>query len=401
MGRNDEKRAWVTLLTRSSYLPGVITLAYTLRQHITQYPLIVLITPSLPQSALRALELEAKFNDQIIIKRVEPLLPSGSVTLIAARFEDTWTKLRAFELIPYETCIFLDADITIYKNMDEVFDTKLPDYKTWIAANHACVCNLDHDSWAPDNWKVENCAWTSLEHPKSLTSATPVPTTQAPPHTHCLLNGGLFLYHPSEELWTSMLDHFHTSPKLSSYQFPDQDFMADYFHNRWLPLPWRYNALKTMKQWHTNIWRDTEVCGLHYIVDKPWEKRIASDGVAGHLGRDGITHSWWWEVWDHWRTERLEAKAQDAMNLVKIIEENVTESLDEEGDRKQCAENKKKRLPILVPDSAANKFKAGDANPWSDFRNLRSNEKSEFVHSPKYSKEVSRYPTDHGPIPQQ
>ena len=52
-------------------------------------------------------------------------------------------------------------------------------------------------------------------------------------------------------------------------------------------MGWQYNALKTMRYWHENLWRDGEVRALHYIVDKPWERRIASDGVAGHLGRDG------------------------------------------------------------------------------------------------------------------
>lgn len=368
MGHGNAKRAWVTLLTRSSYLPGVITLAYTLREHSTAYPLIVLTTPSLPQSALHALELEAKFNDRVIVQQIEPLLPPGSVTLIAARFEDTWTKLRAFELTDYETCVFLDADITVYRNMDEIFDLELPDPTTWIAANHACVCNLDHDSWAADNWKAENCAWAPLKHPESLTSATPVPSTEVPPHTHCLLNGGLLLYHPSQKLWTAMMDHFRTSSKLSSYQFPDQDFFADFFLHRWMPLPWRYNALKTMKQWHTNIWRDHEVCGLHYIVDKPWQSRIASDGVAGHLGRDAITHSWWWQVWDEWRGNRMTGGDRNGTELVRILEESVAKPLDEEGDRRQCAENKKNGLPLPVPESAANSKKDGDANPLLNFR---------------------------------
>ena len=364
----DKDRAWVTLLTRSSYLPGVITLAYSLRKHFTRYPLIVLITPSLPRLSKRALELEQERNNLLIVREVQPLLPPGPVTLIAARFEDTWTKLRAFELIDYRTCVFLDADLTVYKNMDEVFETVLPDPKTWIGANHACVCNLDHDSWAPKNWTVENCAWTLLQHPESLTSATPVPVAEAPPHTHCLLNGGLIVYHPSSELWTSMMDHFQQSPKLSSYQFPDQDFMSDYFHARWLPLPWRYNALKTMKQWHTNVWRDDEVCGLHYIVDKPWQRRIASDGVAGHLGRDGITHGWWWEVWDEWRAERTDGQGKETTELVRLVEANVEGPLSEDEDRRRCVENKNDGLPLPVPESAANQDKTGDANPLLDFR---------------------------------
>lgn len=64
----------------------------------------------------------------------------------------------------------------------------------------ACVCNLDHDAWAPDNWRIENCAFTPLQHPDSLTRATPIPSTAAPPDTYALLNSGFFLYHPSPEL---------------------------------------------------------------------------------------------------------------------------------------------------------------------------------------------------------
>ena len=97
-----------------------------------------------------------------------------------------------------------------------------------------------------------------------------------------------------------------------------------------------------MKQWHTNIWRDSEVRALHYIVDKPWEKRIASDGIAGHLGRDGITHEWWWGVWEDWRGRR-------SRDLTVLMDRFVAEPLDDEADHKQCEENKRKGFPILLP----------------------------------------------------
>ena len=347
MVTNPPKRAWVTLLTRSSYLPGVITLAYTLHKHATVYPLIVLITPSLPEASIRALELDSKRNPLLVVHPVEPLLPSGPVTLIAARFEDTWTKLRAFELTTYDTCVFLDADITVYKNMDDIFEISLPG-NDWIAANHGCVCNLDHDPWAPENWNADNCGYTPLNHPSALDGGTPVPPDKVPPHTHCLLNGGLIVYKPSATLWELILNHFNTSKELSTFQFPDQDFMARFFLNKWMTVSWKYNALKTMKQWHPNIWRDDEVRGLHYIVDKPWERRVASDGVGGHLGRDGETHAWWWDVWEEWNRER-----RDEPELLAILGDLVAKPLDQEGDRRQCAENKEKGLPVPVPDSPA------------------------------------------------
>ncbi len=339
----SSKRAWVTLLTRASYLPGVITLAFSLATQRTSYPLIVLVTPSLPSSCIQALELESVQNPLLVIHSIEPLLlpKNQKTTLVASRFEDTWTKLRAFELTHYDTCVFLDADITIYRNMDGLFNTTLPG-TDWIAAVHCCVCNLDHDKWAPKNWNKRNCAYTPLLHPSALNEATPVPPSLAPPDAYALLNGGVFLYLPSKALWQGILHHFHTSPALSRFQFPDQDFLADFFCGKWIPLSWKYNAIKTMRQWHPNIWRDEEVHGLHYIVDKPWAKRVASDGIAGHLGRDGASHIWWWDVWDDWRHER---RGQ----VLEILDSLVAPPLDKRRDGKQCKENKEQGFPVPIP----------------------------------------------------
>lgn len=342
------KYAWVTLLTKQSYTPGVITLSYSLTKHFSLYPLVVLVTPSLEKSSVEALKGEVKHSN-LVVKTIEPLLlPNGRKgTLIAERFADTWTKLRAFELFEYDICCFLDADITIYKNMDEIFDTALPD-EMWIAAAHACVCNLDHDDWAPEDWKKENCGYTNLQHPSALEKGFSVPSGLSPPHTLALLNGGVFLYKPRKETWEDMHHLFLTSPNLKNYQFPDQDFLAEFYRGKWLSLPWKYNALKTMKQWHPNIWRDEEMKGLHYIVDKPWQRRVASDGIGGHLGRDGETHRWWWNVYGEWRDQVGE---NDCPHILHILDRLVAQPLNDETDRKQCEENNANGLPVPIPGS--------------------------------------------------
>lgn len=352
-GNPDHKdkthRAWITLLTGASYLPGVIVLAHSLRKQRSAYPLVVLVTPAVPVSTVRALELESArvlwtmgSQRSLIIRPVEPLLlPKQQQTkLIASRFADTWTKLRAFEQTEYETCVFLDADIAVYQNIDHLFDVPLLD-QSWIAACHCCVCNLDHDSFAPDEWKVSNCAYTPLSHPSSLTAATPTPQESSPPHTHALLNGGMFVFHPSKELWSDMMHFFDHCPILKDFQFPDQDFLAEYFCHRWLPLSWRYNAIKTMENWHRNIWRDDHVAILHYIVDKPWQRRVASDGIGGHLGRDGKTHRWWWGLYEEWRGERNPGPDE----TLSVVEKDMAKPLDAETDKAQCLENAKRGFP--------------------------------------------------------
>lgn len=69
---------------------------------------------------------------------------------------------------------------------------------------------------------------------------------------------------------------------------------------RWVPIGWQYNALKTSRYRHPSAWRDQEVRVLQYIVDKPWESRVDEVGEAGYLGRDGETHRCWWKEYDEW-----------------------------------------------------------------------------------------------------
>jgi inositol 3-alpha-galactosyltransferase len=297
--------AYCTLITRASYLAGVIVLAHTLKEHKSKYPLIVLYTSSLSADAVRALELESK-RTNLILHPIDVLLPRKELKLllIATRFADTWTKLRVFQLheaFPqFKTICYLDADMTIRKPLGHIFTEHPLPGPDWIAANHVCCCNLDGDSWAPKEWTKENCPYTPLSHPTALTR--PTPASDHP--THNLLNGGMFLFSPSAKLWSDMMEFFNTTPLLSEMMFPDQDFLAEYFRGRWLSLGWQYNALKTMRYWHKNIWRDDEVVVLHYIVDKPWAKRNTAAGVGGYLGNDGETHAWWWQDYNDWEMER-------------------------------------------------------------------------------------------------
>jgi inositol 3-alpha-galactosyltransferase len=39
------KLAWVTLVTRASYLPRALLLAHSLKKHQSEYPLVILTTP--------------------------------------------------------------------------------------------------------------------------------------------------------------------------------------------------------------------------------------------------------------------------------------------------------------------------------------------------------------------
>ena len=67
------------------------------------------------------------------------------------RFQDTWTKLRAFGLVDYERVILIDSDMVFLRTMDELFDLELP-ARDWIGAAPACLCNPLKIADYPEDW---------------------------------------------------------------------------------------------------------------------------------------------------------------------------------------------------------------------------------------------------------
>ncbi|KAE9410993.1 nucleotide-diphospho-sugar transferase [Gymnopus androsaceus JB14] len=278
------RRAYVTLLTKNNYLPGVLVLAHGFKATGAKYPLVVMVTPSLEQNARDVLE---KCN--IEMYPIEGLLPDSSRHAVAehdARFKDTWTKLRAFELEGFERIVLLDADMLIKRSMDELFDLPLaPDE---IAAVHVCACNPMKYAHYPADWIPQNCAHTAVQDPFSL----PPTWTPTSPRPYGQLNSGTVVLNPSPALGQAIV-HYLNTENLESFAFPDQDLLTAFFKGKWKPLPWYYNALKPLRLVHSQMWRDDEVRCLHYIFkDKPWETRTPVPGPYEEV------HVWWWKEFD-------------------------------------------------------------------------------------------------------
>lgn len=86
------KAAWVTLLTKSSYLAGALVLHQSLVSVGTKYPLVVMATPQLPEDAREIVRKRG-----IIVRDIDQLQPEDGTHSLAKhdeRFGDTWTKLR-------------------------------------------------------------------------------------------------------------------------------------------------------------------------------------------------------------------------------------------------------------------------------------------------------------------
>ena len=95
---------------------------------------------------------------------------------------------------------------------------------------------------------------------------------------------------PSTVVYNQILAHMEADA--ANMDFADQSLLSDLYKGRWVPLPYIYNALKTMR-WdgvHKPIWRDDKVKNIHYILaPKPWDEM---DGEGKFIGTDP-SHEWW------------------------------------------------------------------------------------------------------------
>ncbi len=112
-------QAYITIITNKKFYPGVCALLYSLKQVKAKYPLVVLI----PDNADTETKELVRLLDIMVIEAPEIEIDS---TLIAAnrskRWNETFFKLQVFGLTQFDKLVFLDADMVLFQNIDELFE---------------------------------------------------------------------------------------------------------------------------------------------------------------------------------------------------------------------------------------------------------------------------------------
>ncbi len=269
--------AWVTLLTQPDYLVGVKALHRSLKQSGTRFPLIVMTTEAIPLADREALQAEG-----CVVHPVDPIYPNSELKqhYASAQFGEVWTKLRAWQLTDYERVVFLDADMLVLQNMDELFTLDLGD--NLLAACHACRCNPNQIASYPASWQPENCHYTWQDRGEP-----------APILLDNYLNGGFLVLKPDNEVFEQLAARIAAIVDLKAYPFSEQDLLNEAFDGRWQPLSYIYNALKTLPFQHCRMWKENKVKNLHFILAKPWKRDLQQP--ESESDRYYALDKLWWE----------------------------------------------------------------------------------------------------------
>lgn len=269
-------KAWATLLTGPGYLVGVKALRASLTKVASAYPLVVMVTPDVDAAARRALE-----DAGCIVRPVEPLSPPLTLHdgYAITRFAQNWSKLVVWGLTELERVVLLDADMLVVQNMDELFDLDLGEDQ--MAACHACRCNPEHNPTYPASWNPANCFYTY---------AAGADDTEHLDLVENHMNSGLMVLEPGETAFSELSRTVRELDDISRFAFAEQDFLDEHFEGRWRPLPYVYNALKTLPFVHPDVWRLPEVKNIHFIIDKPWDAAPDPEDPYYALVKE------WWDV---------------------------------------------------------------------------------------------------------
>jgi len=297
---NGQKKIWATLITNDKYVPGLLTLNYSLKRSKSKYPLVAMYTEQIDTNSLNAI-----VQRGIPIHRIHELKPIKSPELSNdPRFKDCWSKLYVFKLTEFDRVVELDSDMVVTQNMDELMEVPLkPD--TAFAAAPACVCNPFKLAHYPHNWVPSNCLFTDFQQKKAscINPRDPFWEAKGPSAELGLkkCNGGLLLVRPSKVNYEKILETLRNPDKTATYKFPDQELLSDIFEDHWLCLSYVYNSLKSFTTCHSDIWDLKKIKNVHYILTpKPWQ--VDPEQYKDATG----TFSLWWSANEE--RKRLEKK---------------------------------------------------------------------------------------------
>ena len=220
---NGTKHAIVSSLYDNSYGIALRVLAHSLDKANMHADKILLYLPTQVHIEV-LLEVQQAGWQLWPVKRIDP--PKAGVS---HQFRDQFTKLRIWELVQYESVIYLDADTLVLRNFDELWS--LP---TAFAAVPDIY--LDDRSWVLG------------------------------------INAGVMFVKPSVDTFNNLLRDIHTVVYEPSQA--EQSFLREKYAYSVMRLPYIYNGNLAIKKKSAEVWKalEPDMAIIHYTLEKPFHR---------------------------------------------------------------------------------------------------------------------------------
>lgn len=258
------KYAYCTLLMiDDSYLPGVLTLGYSIKLTRTQCDLIVMVTHEISKYAR---DLLLKVYNKVI--DVEYIIPSFGLikTHLVKKYPHygkTFTKLNLLSFDQYEKIMFLDADSLVLKIFDTLFTLPCP------AAVYYGTHKMHENNYKPRlkgdkySWHAKycKCCGHGKRIPPNMLDVESKKESLYGMSTECMLLA------PDKKKLESILKQIHDKKFLQEHKdgfLSDAGYITYTYRNEWTGMDPRFLGRRGYP-------RIEELFGITLGGSKPWE----------------------------------------------------------------------------------------------------------------------------------
>lgn len=113
------KKTYVTLISTDNYLPGVLALNEALRRAKSAYPLLVACSATVSPAVEAVLRAAGMGVTKLAGK---PIQLSSDLQQSSGHWSNTFDKVQLFGLTEFDKLVYVDSDMLILDNIDELFD---------------------------------------------------------------------------------------------------------------------------------------------------------------------------------------------------------------------------------------------------------------------------------------
>lgn len=226
-------RIYLTVLSTENYLEGVFVLYNSLKKINTKYPFGVFVSKDIKESTIKILEQQGILiirdrEENIICNRI---LEKNNKNIDFSYWNNTLDKLKIFNLIEFKKIVYLDSDMIVLKNIDELFEKK---HMSAVVAGKSYPGN--------EEWKD--------------------------------INSGLMVIEPKEGLYEKMVA---LTPKVLEKKevIGDQDIIQEFYsflrEKEELSLNESYNIFINYVDYYVRVLKYRDIKVIHYTgAKKPW-----------------------------------------------------------------------------------------------------------------------------------
>ena len=229
--KKTEGKVYITVLSDNSFINGVVALHKSLNEVNSIYPLCCIVTPEVTEENLNVLR---QLDINIIEKNPNYYSEKTNEMIQIIETLDTYgwhkamVKLELFNLTQFKKLVYLDSDMIVHQNIDELF------------------CK-PHMSAARDCYDINGYFGNGQT-----------------------FNSGLMVIEPNEEEYNNIIKHlktFNSSEQLVHDQLVLQTYFTEWPHDNQLLEP-IYNY------WSTYADTSEPIKVTHFVDKKPWRETV-------------------------------------------------------------------------------------------------------------------------------